>query len=256
MATLNFARCLATTLEFEGGYSNHPADPGGPTNMGITQKVLAEWRGEPVSAADVRALSKTEAAAIYRRRYWELCACDELPGGVDQVMFDYAVNSGVSRAVRALQQAIGVTVDGIAGHRTVTAAREADPRATVLAICARRRGFLRQLRIFSVFGRGWLRRVATVETRALALVVVPVARPSSPPQTKEPTAMNLTKSILESRTVWSNLVGLGAMAASLLGFDVGADAQAGMIDAALKIVAGASFVASTLFRVKATRALS
>jgi len=255
MATLNFARCLATTLEFEGGYSNHPADPGGSTNMGITRKVLAEWRGSAVSAADVRALLRTEAAAIYRRRYWELCACDELPGGVDLVVFDYAVNSGVSRAVRALQQAVGVPVDGIAGHRTVAAARSADPRAVVADISARRRGFLRQLRVFTVFGRGWLRRIAMVEARALALAA---ANPPSslPPQTKEPSAMTLTKSVLESRTFWSNLVGIGALAASLFGVDIGADAQAGIIDAALKIVAGASFVASTFFRVKATRAIS
>lgn len=255
MATVNFARSLATTLEFEGGFSHHPSDPGGATNMGITHRVLADWRGRAVSVADVRAMPRSEAAAIYRRLYWELCACDELPAGVDLAVFDYAVNSGVRRAMRTLQQSIGVTPDGIAGHRTVSAARRADPAGLVRVLCSRRRGFLRQLAIFSIFGRGWLRRVATVETRALSLAAAAPKPPVSQPANKELPEVNLTKTILESRTVWSNIVGMSALAASLFGIDLGVTEQSGLIDAAMKIVAGVSFVASTVFRVKASKAI-
>jgi hypothetical protein len=78
MAKTNFSRALSATLQFEGGYVNHPADPGGATNMGITQRVLADWRGRSVTAADVKALTRAEAAGIYRRLYWEMVNCDSL----------------------------------------------------------------------------------------------------------------------------------------------------------------------------------
>lgn len=252
MAKANFARALAATLRFEGGYSNHPSDPGGATNMGITARVLAEWRGAAVNAADVRAISKSEATAIYRRHYWEMVACDSLPAGLDLAVFDFAVNSGVARATRALQSVLGVTVDGIIGRSTIDAAHARDVRQTILSLCAARRGFLRRLAIFTTFGRGWLRRVAAIE--ALALTMVAPATPISFVN-KETWPMNFTKSIVESRTVWANVIGFAALAASILGFDTTAVDQPAVVDAVLQGVAGLSFVASTVFRIKATKTL-
>ena len=250
MAKSNFARALDATLRFEGGYAHHPRDPGGPTNMGVTRRTLAEWRGQAVSDDDVRDLARAEAAAIYRRLYWELAGCDHLPGGVDLVVFDYAVNSGVDRASRALQSALGVTVDGIVGRATIEAARDADSAAVVVALSAARRGFLRRLPIFAIFGRGWLRRVAAIE--ALAHALAPPRPPTGP--AKE-TIMPNSKSIVESRTVWANVVGLAALAATLFGFDVSGVDQGAVVDAALKAVAGFGFVASTIFRIRATKKL-
>ena len=252
MVARNFAASLRLTLQFEGGYSDHPADPGGATKYGITQAVLASWRGRTVTKQDVRDLTRGEADAIYRRNYWDGIGGDELPAGIDAAVFDYAVNSGPSRAAKTLQNAIGVTPDGFVGMDTVRAARGFPSDAIIRQICAERRGFLGRLKIFPVFGRGWLRRVDAVEAfaRDLARKASPAA--SSPP-TKETTPMLLTKSILQSRTVWANLVGLAAFAASALGLNIGGIDQSAVVDALLQAVTGAGFIASTVFRVKATK---
>jgi len=251
MARQNFDRSLALVLAFEGGYADHPADPGGATNLGITRAVLAEWRGRPVSKEEVRALTRQEAAAIYRRRYWEAVGGDELPAGIDVAVFDYAVNSGVDRASRALQGVLGVPRDGIVGVETVKAARAMPAAEVIRRLCAARRGFLERLRIFAVFGRGWLARVRRLESFALALA----GETPSPTPKQETTAMDQTKSVFESRTVWANVIGLAALAANVLGFNTGIVDQGAMVDAVLNMVTGLSFVASTLFRVKATRQL-
>lgn len=253
MAAKNFARALAATLRFEGGYSNHPSDPGGATNMGITLATLTDWRGVSVTAADVRALQKSEAAAIYRRRYWDMVNGDRLPDGIDLAVFDYAVNSGVGRATRALQSVLDVPVDGIIGRGTVEAASRANAERVIIALCNQRRGFLRRLRIFTTFGRGWLRRVAAIE--ALAITMAPVPVPPSLRATKENATMQNSKSLVESRTVWANIVGFSALAVSLFGFDTSDVDQAAVVDAVLKGIAGFSFVLSTIFRVRATRQL-
>ncbi len=103
MAAANFERALSLVLKHEGGFADHPADPGGATMMGITQATLAEWRGRPVTKDEVRALSRVEAGAIYRARYWDAVKGDDLPSGLDLAAFDYAVNSGPARAVRTIQ---------------------------------------------------------------------------------------------------------------------------------------------------------
>lgn len=94
MARETFAACLSETLAHEGGYVDHPKDPGGATNMGITQAALSDWRDRPVSRFEVRTLTRVEADAIYRARYWNAVRGDDLPPGLDLVAFDGAVNSG------------------------------------------------------------------------------------------------------------------------------------------------------------------
>lgn len=173
--TDRFDPCLGAVLQHEGGFSDHPSDPGGATNMGITRKTLARWRGispwTDLPKAEVRALTKAEAGRIYRALYWEECAGPRLPPGLDLAVFDFAVNSGPDRAIRTLQAVLGVAVDGIAGPVTLDAARRADVRAAIGAICDQRLGFLRGLAIFPTFGRGWTSRVAAIREAALAAAI-------------------------------------------------------------------------------------
>lgn len=166
-----FRRCLEVVLAHEGGYSNHPADRGGPTNHGITLRTLAEWRGvDPadLSAEAVASLSREEAEAIYLARFWNPIRGDELPPGLDLAVLDYAVNSGVRRAARALQGVVGASVDGVIGQKTLAAVRRADAPRTIDALCDQRLAFLRGLDTWGVFGRGWTRRVEDVRGKALA----------------------------------------------------------------------------------------
>lgn len=138
--------------------------------MGITFAVLQRWRGAPITKADVRNLTKAEAAAIYEANYWRPIRGDDLPLGVDLSTMDYGVNSGPSRSVKDLQRVVGVNVDGVVGPVTLAALGRADPRATVKAHCARRLSFVQGLKIWDAFGKGWSRRIATVEATALGWV--------------------------------------------------------------------------------------
>lgn len=167
----NFDKSLALILKLEGGYSNLAADPGRATNRGITIAELADWRGHAVTNADVRDLQVEEAAAIYRVRYWDAMHCDALPSGIDLAVFDCAVNQGVGRAARFLQQAAEVTADGIIGPKTLRAASAADPEMLLVEFMARRMNAYGSLSsLFRVFGLGWSRRLMTVYAAALSIV--------------------------------------------------------------------------------------
>lgn len=163
-----FDACLAFTLKFEGGYVDHPSDPGGATNRGVTRATLSKWRGEAVTKAQVKALSRAEAAQIYRRFFWEPAGGDHLPPGVDMVVFDWGVHSGPRRAVRALQKVLAITADGLPGPALARALRYADATQVILSLCRERRKFLARLKGFAVFGRGWGRRVDALEKAALS----------------------------------------------------------------------------------------
>jgi lysozyme family protein len=175
MAETRFDICLAAVLREEGGFSDHPADPGGATNMGITRRTLADWRGvspwQSLDVAAVKALTREEAARIYRARYWDACAADHLPAGLDLAVFDFAVNSGPVRAVRTLQELVGTDGDGIVGPRTLAAVRDRAQRGGMRLLiglyCDRRLAFLESLATFAVFGRGWSRRVDTIRAASL-----------------------------------------------------------------------------------------
>jgi lysozyme family protein len=220
--------------------------------MGITQATLGAWRGQPVTRADIRALSREEARAIYRIRYWNAVAGDELPAGLDLAAFDYAVNSGPQRVIRTLQGLVAVEVDGRMGPQTLGAIRAAEPRSLIEALCAARLRFLQQLPTFPVFGRGWTRRVAKIERESLRLTLS--SRPAGTANQKEKTMFD-TKTLLQSRTVWSNVVGFGSIALSLMGFQTMGLDQGLLTDRLLELVAAGSFVASTVFRVIATKRL-
>ena len=161
----NFAECLALVLQSEGGYVNHPKDPGGATNKGITQAVYDDFRarhGQPKQS--VLHISQDEIGQIYKRQYWDAVAGDKLPSGVDYATFDLAVNSGVGRAARFLQSVLLVPQDGMIGAKTIAAIT--DPEQTVGDLCAKRMAFLQTLGTFSTFGKGWTARVKAVLAKA------------------------------------------------------------------------------------------
>lgn len=169
----NFEQCLAHLLKHEGGYVNHPADPGGRTNLGVTQKVWEEWVGHPVTEADMRALGPKDVAPLYKKKYWDSVSGGLLPAGVDYAVFDLAVNSGVGRAAKTLQKAAGVNPDGAIGPATLGAVSECDPAELIMGICRVRQSFLESLQTFSTFGKGWTRRVNEVQEKALNMYQEP-----------------------------------------------------------------------------------
>src|SRR5215471_7794074 len=160
MSAENFKPSLRRVLAREGGYSNDPDDGGGPTMWGITHRDYdADRRLRGLEPRDVRQMAPQERDEIYYRKYWAGAHCDDLPAGVDYCVFDGSVNSGVAQAAKWLQRALGVKVDSHIGDHTVVAAANADPHEVIHAICEQRRAFLRSLRNFWKFGKGWLRRV-------------------------------------------------------------------------------------------------
>lgn len=163
-----FENCLAVTLPHEGGWADHPKDPGGATMKGVTLATFRRYVPE-ASKADLRAISDKWVQTIYRDGYWEPVRGDSLPAGVDLAVFDFGVNSGPSRAVKALQSTVGVLADGKAGKVTLDAVRREDPAELVKAVCGRRLGFVRGLKTFSTFGKGWARRIADVEARGVKM---------------------------------------------------------------------------------------
>lgn len=167
--TARFDRCVAFVLDHEGGFVNHPRDPGGATNMGITLATLQHWRGRPTSVEDVRNLERAEAAAIYRARFWHAMRCDQLPAGVDLMVFDFGVNAGPARSVRHLQLVLGVMPDGAIGPVTLSAARAADAKATIAALGHLRLDYYRRLPTWDAFGRGWERRTREAVARAMEM---------------------------------------------------------------------------------------
>jgi lysozyme family protein len=193
VAEEQFERCLAQVLRHEGGFADHPDDPGGATNMGITRQTLAAWRGvTPVAAlpvAAVRNLSGAEAAQIYRAKYWAPVGAATLPVGLDLALFDFAVHSGPSRAVKTLQAELGVGRDGILGPVTLKALEQRVARVgadeLIDALCGRRLQFLAELSTFAVFGKGWTARVAAIRQTALNW------SPAAPIPTK-PRSMSMT----------------------------------------------------------------
>lgn len=160
MSAANFKPSLTLVLSHEGGYVNHPKDPGGATDKGITQRVYDAYRRlNGLKVQSVAKITLGEAAAIYKQQYWNAILADRLPVGVDYAAFDFAVNSGVGRAVRYLQLCVGVAVDGHLGNVTILAINEASPQELILNLCSRRMGFLKSLDTYATFGRGWRRRV-------------------------------------------------------------------------------------------------
>lgn len=149
----NYEACLAITLKWEGGDVDHPADPGGKTRWGVTQAVYSAWRkAHGKASASVFSMTKPEMLAIYKENYWDAVKGDNLAYGVDLATWDFGVNSGPARARNILLTSIGGT-----------------DIQTIQKICAKRLSFVQGLKIWKTFGKGWSRRIADIEARAVKM---------------------------------------------------------------------------------------
>jgi lysozyme family protein len=166
----NWPTSLALVLKSEGGFVNHPSDPGGMTNLGVTKKVWESWVKHPVDEAEMRALTPELVAPMYKAQYWDACKCDDLPRGIDYAVFDSAVNMGASRSAKLLQSTLGVAADGIVGPETIGVATNADPDEFLEKFSAAKEQFYRNLPTFEHFGKGWLRRVSEVKQTAEGMI--------------------------------------------------------------------------------------
>lgn len=159
----NYENCYRFTQKWEGGYVNHPKDPGGATNRGVIQRVYDSYRGRRgLAKRSVRYIEDNEVREIYRKQYWDAVRGDDLPMGVDLAVWDFGVNSGPTRAVKYLQKVIGARIDGVIGEATLEALERHDPVDVVQKICRERQSFVRGLRTYKTFGKGWERRIVDV----------------------------------------------------------------------------------------------
>lgn len=153
---MNFDQCFERLIGHEGGYSNHPNDPGGETMWGITKRVAVEngYTGP------MRELTREQAKAIYKRAYWDKAKADQYDGAISFQLFDAAVNHGITQAIKFLQRAVGTTADGIVGPKTLAAIAAMDVDDVLMRFNAERLQFYTELSTWNTFGRGWARRVA------------------------------------------------------------------------------------------------
>ena len=174
MAAENYQKCLAMILHHEGGYVNHPKDPGGMTNLGVTKRVYEDWVGYSVSEHTMQNLTEEDVAPIYKKNYWDRINADQLPSVLDLCVFDFGVNAGTGRAAKYLQNLIGTVADGGIGPNTLRAlANYVDSEGVESAIKnyqAERQSYYEKLKTFETFGRGWTRRVEETTESALKMI--------------------------------------------------------------------------------------
>ncbi|MGL4395566.1 MAG: TIGR02594 family protein [Hyphomicrobium sp.] len=246
-----FDAALAHVLAMEGGFSDDPNDPGGPTQRGITLAVYAAWIGRTIDAtsradlvAALKAIPEATVRAIYAARYWRPARCGELNAALALMHFDAAVNHGVGAAARMVQQALGVTVDGEIGPDTLAAAARADIAKTIARYGDIRRARYRALPHFWRFGRGWLRRTDSTVARALEMAAAfaktstnekgrtmtnDVTRTNEGSGNDDATSHVAGKWWLQSKTVWGSLIAAAAAIAPALGPLFGIDIPAAII---------------------------
>ena len=163
----NFKECLDLVLKSEGGFVNHPSDPGGMTNLGVTKRVWQEYTGHEADEKEMRSLTPEKVAPLYEQKYWRPCYGEVLPRGLDFVVFSMGVNAGPGRSVKLLQQSIGCVPDGIIGPRTRGLISDSNTATLIAKFSETRREYYRALKTFPTFGKGWLNRVDHEEAQAL-----------------------------------------------------------------------------------------
>ena len=234
-----FERALAHVLKMEGGFTNDPHDPGGPTNMGITLAVFAAWRKVTLSAGnrarmirDLKRIDRAMVREIYRRRYWDVARCAELPAPLALMHFDAAVNHGPGAAVRILQEAVGTVVDGKIGPNTRAAIARTPVAEALAAYAAIRERRYRALPHFWRFGRGWLRRVKATLKLAHVLKAETDRNPSDNREgdndmSTTQTTSGTTKWWGHSVTIWGTIITMLSIvvpaAAPVTGIDISGD---------------------------------
>ncbi len=201
-----YERTMKHIFTWEGGYVDHPNDPGGATNYGITRQTLANWRGKPsIPKQEVKDLSYNEAAQIYRANYWNKILGDDLPPSIAMLMMDAAVNSGPGAAIKTLQRAVGalgekIKVDGAIGPNTLRAVRQIDEEKLLNEFVVRRGVFYGSLKTFTSFGLGWARRLVSGARLAHSILTDSrngATEPAEPVENPADTPANNAPSIVE-----------------------------------------------------------
>lgn len=169
---------MVEILRCEGGYTDHPSDPGGATNLGISlrfaQDIALDLDDDgDTDASDIRLMDISKATELYRKHFWDACSCDNLPHGIDLLVFDIAVNQGVGSSKRLLQSQLEVTVDGVVGPKTLEAVRAAHPLSLLLNLTAKRILRYERTANFETFGEGWINRSLHIYNVALGLAEDP-----------------------------------------------------------------------------------
>lgn len=214
--TDRFPRAFALLKVHEGGYSNHPDDPGGATMKGVTQRTYDWWRRtKGWQTQNVKNITDGEVEEIYRGQYWDAVRADELPSGVAYCVFDAAVNSGPGRAARWLQQHIGAGVDGVVGNETIAKAREADPVDLINRYCGARLSFMKRLPHWKTFSNGWIRRVAEVRAQSINWAQAqPVPESREAPQAKAEGPEKKTATLKDMATDTGTIGAVGGLVGS------------------------------------------
>ena len=166
MTKKNFDKCFDMLLTHEGGFVNHPEDPAGATNLGVTKGTMQQYLGRHVSMGEMKALTPEDVKPIYKKLYADKVRFDDLPSGLDWAVLDWAVNSGTGRAAKALQKLVGAKQDGAIGPKTLQAVMNYDPAELIDKLHDTRQKFYENLSHFKTFGKGWTRR--NEETREQA----------------------------------------------------------------------------------------
>jgi lysozyme family protein len=200
----NFKDSLKHVLIYEGGWADHPRDPGGATMKGVTLQVYRNHFGESKSKEDLRNISDQELEKIYKSGYWDKCKCDDLPSGVDFVVFDSAVNSGPGRGAKWLQGAIGAKQDGGIGPNTLAKVKGHEPVKIVNDVCDNRLKFLQSLNNWSVFGRGWQKRVDALRKEAVHMAggAISTDQPTAAPEPAAAPSVNFETTRRGSSGEW------------------------------------------------------
>ena len=149
---MTFDKAFAKLIDHEGGLVNNPADKGGLTKYGISQRAYPHL--------DIASLTLQDVRELYKRDYWDRAQCDRLHPDVAFQVFDGAVNSGIGNSIRWMQEAAGVAVDGIVGPLTLRKVGDMDTAIVIARYNGVRLKFMASLSTWDVFGRGWARRIA------------------------------------------------------------------------------------------------
>ena len=166
----NWRNCFHLMLKSEGGYADLKGDPGGKTNLGVTQATWENWVGRLSNEKEMRNLTPAMVEPLYKKKYWDACKCDDLPNGIDYLVFDFAVNAGVGRSAKTLQKVVDVNPDGAIGAITLSAVSKNKPKDIINKFSDEKVSFYKSLPTFPLFGNGWLNRVERVKNEAFSMV--------------------------------------------------------------------------------------
>ena len=171
---VNYDNAFELLIKNEGGYVNDPHDHGGETNWGVTKAAWSEYLGRAINEGEMKALTREDVKPFYKKMYWDKCHCDELPSGLDYIVFDFAVNAGTGQAAKFLQRAVGADADGVIGKNTLALIDATHIADMLEAFSNQKRDFYRAIvarnPTQAKFLNGWLNRVNNVFTSAVSMV--------------------------------------------------------------------------------------